>query len=133
NNLKQIALAFHVYHDTNAVLPAHAIYSKDGKTPLLSWRVALLLHIGQQQLYQEFKLDQPWDSEHNKKLIAKMPKIYEPVGLGKKEEGRTYYQVFTGPDTLLDGNKQMRLTDITDRTSNTLLAIEGNEQVDCTK
>jgi hypothetical protein len=48
--------------------PTHAIYSKDGKTPLLSWRVAILPHLGQEALYKEFKLDEPWDSENNKKL-----------------------------------------------------------------
>jgi len=83
NNLKQIAIAFHQYHDTYKSLPLHAIYSKDGKTPLLSWRVAILPFIEQDALYKQFKLDEPWDSEHNKKLIPLMPRIYMPVGLGK--------------------------------------------------
>src|SRR5262249_54155708 len=70
NNLKQIALAMHNYNDAyNGKLPAHAIYSKDGKKPLLSWRVAILPFIEQDNLYQQFHLDEPWDSEHNKKLI----------------------------------------------------------------
>ena len=133
NNVKRIGLAMHEFHDAYMHLPLHAMYSNDGKTPLLSWRVTILPFLGEKALFNEFRHDEPWDSEHNKKLIAKMPKIYEPVGLGKKEEGRTYYQVFTGPDTLFDGNKQMRLTDITDGTSNTLLAIEGKEPVIWTK
>src|SRR5205807_177293 len=47
NNLKQLALAMHDYHDTitNKELPRQAMYSKDGKTALLSWRVALLPYI----------------------------------------------------------------------------------------
>ncbi len=55
--------------------PTAAILDKNGK-PLLSWRVALLPYIEQDALYRQFKLDEPWDSEHNKKLIAQMPKIY---------------------------------------------------------
>jgi RNA polymerase sigma factor (sigma-70 family) len=133
NNLKQIGVAMHIYHETNKRLPLHAIYSKDGKTPLLSWRVAILPYIEELALYKEFKLDEPWDSEHNKKLIAKMPKIYQPAVQGKPGPGQTYYQVFTGPDTVFDGTKQLRLADIGDGTSNTLLAIEAKEPVIWTK
>jgi RNA polymerase sigma factor (sigma-70 family) len=128
NNLKQIGLALHSYHDAYNSFPAHAIYSKDGKTPLLSWRVAILPFVDQGALYKEFKLDEAWDSPHNKKLIAKMPKTYEPL-IGKKDEGKTHIQVFTGPDTIFDGPKKMKIADITDGTSNTLLAVEAKEAV----
>jgi len=75
NNLKQMGLAMHNYMDVNKSFPAHAVYSKDGK-PLLSWRVMILPYIEQDALYRQFKLDEPWDSDHNKKLMAQMPKIY---------------------------------------------------------
>ena len=133
NNLKQIGLAMHNYHDTHNEFPAHAIYDKDGKKPLLSWRVAVLPFIGENDLYNEFKLDEPWDSAHNKKLIEKMPPIYEPVGGGKKGKGQTYYQVFTGPDTPFDGANKITLNGITDGTSNTILAVEAKDPVTWTK
>jgi RNA polymerase sigma factor (sigma-70 family) len=138
NNLKQIGLAMHTYHDVNNRLPAHAIYSKDGKTPLLSWRVAILPFIEEGALYKQFKLDEPWDSDHNKKLIAKMPRLYTPLvegqgKPGKSEEGKTYYQVFTGPDTVFNGTNGMPFADITDGLSNTILVIEGKEPVIWTK
>jgi uncharacterized protein (TIGR03067 family) len=129
NNFKQIALAFHNYHSTFKHFPMHAIYGKDGKTPLLSWRVAILPFIEEEALYREFKLDEPWDSPHNRKLIAKMPKLYEPLGAGKKGENRTHYQVFTGPDTLFNGPSKTKITQIADGTSNTILVIEGKEPV----
>jgi RNA polymerase sigma factor (sigma-70 family) len=133
NNLKQLGLAMHNYHDTNNEFPAHAIYDNDGKKPLLSWRVAILPYIGENDLYKEFKLDEPWDSAHNKKLIEKMPSIYEPVGAGKKGKGQTYYQVFTGPDTPFDGANKITLNGITDGTSNTVLAVEAKDPVPWTK
>ena len=140
NNLRQIGLAMHSYHDVFTRLPAHAIYSKDGKTPLLSWRVTILPFIEQQDLYNQFKLDEPWDSDHNKKLIAKMPRLYIPLvegqgKPGKSEEGKTYYQVFTGPHTVFNGAKGMPLLadNFTDGLSNTILVIEGNEPVIWTK
>ncbi|HYV37741.1 MAG TPA: DUF1559 domain-containing protein [Gemmataceae bacterium] len=133
SNLRQLAVVMHMYHDQYKSLPAHAIYSKDGKTPLLSWRVAILPFIEQNALYQQFKLDEPWDSEHNKKLIGKMPQLYEAVIPEKKKEGMTYYQVFTGPDTVFDGNTKRRFTDITDGSSNTIMIIEAKEPVIWTK
>src|SRR5205085_6609675 len=76
NNLKQIGIAMLQYHESNKAFPLHAIYSADGKTPLLSWRVAILPYIDHDALYKEFKLDEPWDSDHNKKLIPLMPRQY---------------------------------------------------------
>jgi Protein of unknown function (DUF1559) len=74
NSLRQIAIATENYHDTFDHLPAD-IMSAEG-TPLLSWRVALLPFLEQANLYEEFRLDEPWDSEHNKKLLEKMPRVY---------------------------------------------------------
>lgn len=133
NNLKQIAIAFHNYHGQKRAFPAHAIYSKDGKTPLLSWRVAILPYIEQEGLYKQFKLDESWDSAHNKKLIAKMPKVYESPVENKRKDGMTFYQVFSGPDTVFDGPNQMKLQGITDGTSNTIMAVEAKNGVTWTK
>ena len=65
NNLKQLSLAMHNYANVHRYFPRQAIYSKDGK-PLLSWRVALLPYLEQMPLYNKFKLDEPWDSPHNR-------------------------------------------------------------------
>src|SRR5438132_8532158 len=64
NNLKQIALAVHNYHDVYGHFPQD-ITDKNGK-PILSWRVAILPFIEQDNVYKMFKLDEPWDSENNK-------------------------------------------------------------------
>ena len=98
NNLKQLALAMHDYSDHNSQFPAAAIYSRDGR-PLLSWRVAILPYIEQQALYNQFKLDEPWDSPHNIKLLPLMPRIYAPVA-GTTEPNSslsysTFYRVYT--------------------------------------
>jgi hypothetical protein len=132
NNLKQIALAMHNYHDTYGHLPPAAILDKDGK-PVLSWRVAILPFIEQEQLYKEFHLDEPWDSEHNKKLLPKMPRVYALVNVEPKDPHTTIYKVFTGKSTVFEDPNGIRLADITDGTSNTFLVVEGDGPVPWTK
>jgi hypothetical protein len=130
NNLKQIGLAMHNHHDVHNALPTN-FFDNNGK-PTLSWRVAILPYVEQDELYKEFKLDEPWDSEHNKKLIEKMPKIYAPVR-AKGKQGETFYQSFAGKGALMDENKRIRLIQITDGTSNTLMAVEAGTPVIWTK
>jgi len=93
NNLAQIGLALHTYHDAYRALPPAAILSKDGK-PLLSWRVAILPFIEQGPLAQQFRTDEPWDSPHNLKLLPQMPPLYAPVGVTTKEAHATFYRGF---------------------------------------
>ncbi len=131
NNLKQMALAFHAHNDAFNVLPNN-VYSKDGK-PLLSWRVQILPFVEQQALYQQFKLDEPWDSDHNKKLIEQMPKVYAPIRV-KAKPGETFYQVFTGEKAPFGPGKQPRLVaTFQDGLSNTGMIYEAGEPVIWTK
>jgi hypothetical protein len=133
NNLKQLALAFHNYHDTYGTFPPHAIYGKDGK-PLLSWRVQILPFIDQDNLYKQFHLDEPWDSEHNKKLLAQMPKVYAvPVDEKAAKAHETHYLGLVGKGAFFNGKKGIRITDITDGTSNTILVMEADKAVPWTK
>ncbi len=133
NHLKQIGLAFHLSLDKNKTFPAAAIYGKDGKA-LLSWRVAVLPFLDDkaQALYKEFKLDEPWDGAHNKKLLDRMPEVYKsPAAKGKTNT--TPYQVITGPNTPFANDKGLKIFQITDGTSNTILAVEATPAVPWTK
>ena len=131
-NLREIGVACHNYYSTYGHLPID-IADKDGK-PLLSWRVLILPHVGEEQLFKSFKFDEPWDGEHNKKLIEKMPKIYAPIRV-KAAAGMTYYQTFTGKDALFGpGKLLLKLApSIPDGTSNTGMVFEAGEPVVWTK
>jgi hypothetical protein len=90
NQLRQLVYATHNYHDANRFLPPAYSVSDDGK-PLLSWRVHILPYIEHEDLYNQFHLDEPWDSEHNKTLIEKMPDVFA-YPLGKEvKEGKTRF------------------------------------------
>src|SRR5205823_13461834 len=99
-NLKAIMIAMHSYHDANGKFPAD-ITDKAGK-PLLSWRVELLPYLEEDKLYKEFQRDEPWDSPHNFKLLAKMPDVYR-VAFDPKDATHTYYQRFAITGVAPDG------------------------------
>jgi hypothetical protein len=136
-NLKMIALALHNYHDAMGALPAVAAFRDKAGKPLLSWRVALLPYLEEEKLYREFKLDEPWDSKHNKKLLARIPKVFAPPIVGKPPKaGTTYYQFFTGPNTPFNAKaiQGPRIpASFPDGTSNTILVAEAGEAVPWTK
>jgi len=139
DNLKKIGIAGHNYHDARLGLPTNIFSAaKEDNTPLLSWRVALLPYLDQKALYDQFKLDEPWDSAHNKQLIEKMPKIYEAVRV-KAKAGETYYQMFEGKEAVLDNKREkggsLKLILITqlNGTSNTGWVFEAGEPVIWTK
>lgn len=125
NNLKQIGLAFHNYHDVWNHFPAADSNGEDGngrKGAGLSWRVHLLPYLDQAALYNEFNFDEPWDSEHNSALIPRIPALFA----NSPEEGKTSLHVFVGDEGAFRlGQKAMGIRDIIDGTSNTILAVEA--------
>ncbi|HLW68523.1 MAG TPA: DUF1559 domain-containing protein [Gemmataceae bacterium] len=131
NNLKQIVLSFHNYASAYPNMPNN-VYDQSGK-PLLSWRVLILPFLEEDKLYKEFKLDEPWDSENNKKLIARMPKVYAPIRV-KAKEGETFYQGFVGDKTVFGPGKVIKLpASFPDGTSNTALVLEAGDPIIWTK
>jgi hypothetical protein len=123
NALKQFGLAMHNYHDTYRSFPPATSRDKAGK-PLLSWRVHVLPFVEEAELYKQFHLDEPWDSEHNKKLIEKMPKLYASSRVLGVEKGKTTFVVPVGETTIFGGKEGMKISKITDGTSNTIMVLE---------
>ncbi len=122
NNMKQLGLAMHLYHDVHGHFPV-GIRDSVGR-PLLSWRVEILPFLEQQALFESFHLDEPWNSEHNSKLIDKMPPLLAPPGV-ELERGYTSYQGVAGASQLFSG-KIVSLKEITDGTSNSAMVVETN-------
>lgn len=133
NNLKQIGLALHNYHDTFNKLPAAAICDKNGK-PLLSWRVAILPYIEQDALYKRFRLDEPWDSPHNLVLAKVRVPVYTHTKMQDKSElPVTYYQAFVGKNAAFELKAGLGFGSFTDGLSNTVWIAEAEKGVPWTK
>jgi prepilin-type processing-associated H-X9-DG protein len=138
NNLKQMGLAMHNYNATYGRLPPAGTRgpgAAPANKPLLSWRVALLPFLGENQLYMRFNQNEPWDGPNNSKLLALMPKVYQMPGEPPNSEGLTKYQVFVGPLTAFEDrpNGVSIPRDFTDGTANTLLVVEAANGVPWTK
>jgi len=138
-HLKLLGLAFHEYHEAHEHFPAPTIAGRDG-TPLLSWRVALLPHLGYQSLYERFHLDEPWDSPHNRALLAEMPPEFACPGGPGRRAGRTGYLVVVGPitdvgsiNTPFEPTRGVEIREMIDGISNTVLVIEADALVPWTK
>jgi hypothetical protein len=128
NNLKLIMLAMHNHHDKEKSFPA--AYNSGGGRALLSWRVALLPYMENQtarDLYREFRTNEPWDSDHNRALIAKIPSVYQSPA-SKLKDGRTVYLTPRGATTAFPGQQAISARNITDGLSNTIGIVEVDDK-----
>lgn len=132
NNLKQLALAAHWHESIHGRLPAAWTSSPEGK-PLLSWRVQLLPYLEQQQLYDSFHHDEPWDSPHNIQLLERMPAVFRSPN-STAAPGMTNYIGVGGARGILgagpeDGERPAgkKLGQIPDGLSNTIMIVEASD------
>jgi prepilin-type processing-associated H-X9-DG protein len=95
--------------------------------------VAILPYVEQQELYNKFKLDEPWDSPHNKPLIKEMPRVYLCPDRKDAEPGTTTYRVFVGEGALFQEGVGTPIQAVTDGTSNTVMVVESTDAVPWTK
>jgi len=137
NHLKQLALAFHNYHDAHGCFPPAAVIGPDGRK-WHSWRVLLLPYLEQADLYNQYDFSQPWDSPKNKALAEKVVAVFRDPAREGPPDGFTDYAAIVGQEAIfrpgvatmksaddfpacLDSGKKIGLATVTDGTSNTIM------------
>ena len=135
---KQLACALHSYHEVFGTFPPAYTTDANGK-PLHSWRVLLLPYLEQHRLYEEIRLDEPWDSPHNSQFhemalddyFFRIPNNYFCPSRPKdeREKGLTPFQMVIGPDTISNGPNCTTLSEITRDTSDVILFVEASVPV----
>ena len=119
--IRQIALACLNYESAHMHFPVNLV--DEIGTPILSWRVAILPFIDQLELYEKFHIDEPWDSPHNKKLIAEMPEIY----FCNSPDGKTNRLGIADRGGMFESEIEIGFGAIIDGSSNTLLCVAAND------
>jgi hypothetical protein len=132
--LKQIALALHNYHDKYGTFPPAYVADAQGR-PAHSWRVLILPYLGQEELYRQYRFDEPWNGPHNSRLADQIPEIYRCPSFVKYHQRHkletahtrhlTNYVAVIAPDAIFNGPDPVAIDDITDGTDCTLLLIEA--------
>lgn len=130
NNLKQIGLALHLYHEKYGTAPPAYLVDKDGR-PTHSWRVLILPFLDQNELYAKYRFDEPWDGPNNQQLADKVGKIFHcPSDRPESEAGKqveypeTSYVAVIGPETFWRGAEGVCPCDIYDGMTTTLQLVE---------
>jgi len=119
NNLRNLTLALHNYHDTHGHFPPAFTVDRQGNR-LHSWRTLLLPFLDQSVLYQRIDLSKPWDHPANAAARETDLSIFRcpsaPAG-----PCRSCYVGVVGPDAFFkpDGTTR-KMRDIVDGTTNTL-------------
>ena len=87
----------------------------------------ILPYLGEQGLYNQFHLGEPWDSEHNKTLLAQMPEVYKAPGSTVAAQWKTNYLTVRGKDSIFSGPTPNKFSSVRDGLSRTIMTVEVSD------
>jgi len=122
NNMRNLALALHMYHDQHGHFPPPYVADSTGK-PMHSWRVLILPYIEQGQLYAAYNFNEPWDGPNNRQLAATAPWIFRCPN-DASPPGMTNYFYVVGPGRMKEGKARWEIGDFVDEP--TIMLVESN-------
>jgi hypothetical protein len=134
DKLSAIMVAMQNYNDVYRSFPVDAVGADWDPTtgqPYLSWRVYLLPFLGYRSLFDQFHLNEPWNSPNNIQLLNDMPEIFRTRGL-PSDTNLTGFELLVGNGAYTyntsssDPNnwRGPRTSDVRDGTANTFGVLE---------
>jgi len=123
NNLKQLAMALQSYHKDFGCFPPAYVADKQGR-PMHSWRVLLLPYLGQKDLYDQYRFNEPWDGRHNRLVSDLTLAFFQCPAQPNVKDPTTNYMMVVGPRTISDGPRGRKLTEIADGPHDTIALVE---------
>ena len=138
--MKQLAIAMMMFESKAKHLPPPAVAGNAIKPGIAgnakcSWRVAILPYLGDieaSETYGQYHFDEPWDSDHNRTLIAKMPAAFRDPHDDPKSTNSSYFMI-TGDGTVGDNAEGTKFRDIKDGLSQTIILVEAKRETPWTK
>lgn len=112
------------YHETYKCYPPPFIADADGK-PMHSWRILVLPYLERNDIYKQYRFDEPWDGPNNRKLADQMPSNYALHGCERAGNVTTNYLRVVGDATASPTIRTVNESEVVDGTVNTLLIIEN--------
>jgi prepilin-type N-terminal cleavage/methylation domain-containing protein/prepilin-type processing-associated H-X9-DG protein len=151
NNLKQMGVGLHGYHDTNGSFPP-GVYPSYDSAVRHCWTALILPHMEQAALRQQYRIDKNWSAPENAAVIAIPIPIFQCPSASRNRKDVKFYNAATMDYGALDGSayetvkagflpssyqnqeqldgvlmwsgKKYRITDISDGSSQTVLVGE---------
>jgi hypothetical protein len=116
-------LAVANYESSHGHYPPAYQLGPDGR-PWHSWRVHILPFIEQNDLFKEYRFDEPWNGPDNRKLAERMPRLF---GFADSAGSTTTnYLAVVGAETMWPGAEARKSNEIKDGSSQTILIVENN-------
>jgi prepilin-type processing-associated H-X9-DG protein len=122
-HLEQIGVALHNYHDAFKHFPLVNHSDKNGK-PLYSWQMEILPMMEYGYIYDLLKKDEPWNSPYNLKLLSKVPPLLYNCPSSDEKKSITNYIAVIGPGTAWRRDRAVKLSDLPDSGSHTVMVVE---------
>lgn len=126
NNIRQIVLAMHNYHSVTGRMPPAVLTHQSGQK--YSWRIAILPYLEQSQIYDRYNFEEPWNSEHNRAVTARMPAVFRAGDMPADTTNSAYFMLI-GPGMVGSAEGGLDFADARDGSSNTVMVVESRQSI----